>query len=170
MGIGQRRACARPKWKTGGSLHAEATIITMSTFDLERFVSAQTDTYAMALEEVRAGKKRSHWMWFIFPQFRGIGSSAMSMHYAIGSIEEAKAFLAYPVLGARLKEITEALNASAESNAEMILGEIDAAKFRSSMTLFDSSKPNETCFRRAIDKFFAGIVDDETVRLIASAA
>ena len=142
----------------------------MLIFDLERFVSAQTDTYATALDEVLAGKKRTHWMWFIFPQYRGLGSSELSVHYAIGSIEEAKAYLAHPLLGARLQEVTKAMNAAALNDPEMILGEIDAAKFRSSMTLFDSINAGHTCFRFAIDKFFAGVVDEETVRLITSTA
>ena len=169
MGIGQRRASSRPKWKASRSLHAEATIITVSTFDLNRYVSAQRDIYATALAEVRAGKKRSHWMWFIFPQFRGLGSSEMSLYYAIGSIEEAKAYLDHPILGSRLFEITEAMNSSVGSDPTSILGTIDAAKFRSSMTLFDCIGEGQNCFRFAIDKFFKGVVDEETVRLITNA-
>ena len=140
----------------------------MPNFDLGRYVTAQSNTYESALEEVRAGKKRSHWMWFVFPQVSGLGTSDMTAHYAIGSIEEAYAYLAHPILGLRLREVTEAMNARVQSDPALILGSIDAAKFRSSMTLFDSIAPDQTCFRFAIDKFFGGEVDEVTVFRLAS--
>ena len=139
----------------------------MHKIDLDHFLSAQRDVYDTALLEIRAGKKRSHWMWYVFPQVTGLGSSAMSARYAIGSLKEAKAYLAHPVLGQRLRVITEAMNTAFENSPVSILGSIDALKFQSSMTLFDSVTVDPNCFREAIDKFFGGRPDEFTVQQIA---
>ena len=136
--------------------------------DLARFVAAQADIYATALAELRAGRKQSHWMWFIFPQIAGLGLSAMSQRYAIMSREEAEAYLAHEVLGPRLAEATEAvLGHAGDLSAEAIFGGIDAVKFRSSMTLFDAVSGDDDRYRRALDAFFAGAHDSETLRLLA---
>src|SRR3954447_14871975 len=105
--------------------------------DLDRFVRAQQGVYDDAVRELRAGRKTSHWMWFVFPQIAGLGRSPMAQRYAIGSLDEARAYVAHPVLGERLRESSRALLAHAGTNAEQILGGIDAMKLRSSMTLFD---------------------------------
>ena len=136
---------------------------------LERFVAAQEDAWPAALAELRAGRKQSHWMWFIFPQVAGLGLSAMSRHYAIASRAEVEAYLAHPVLGRRLAEATDAVLAHAgRSTAEEIFGGIDAVKFRSSMTLFDAVAGGGDRFRRALDAFFAGDPDPATLRLLDS--
>ncbi len=137
--------------------------------DLTRFVAAQDGVYPQALAELRAGAKRSHWMWFVFPQIAGLGHSAMAKTYAIADANEARAYLAHPVLGARLIEATEAVTAAAGS-AETILGAIDAVKLRSSMTLFASVADDPTPFRRALDRFFGGTDDPATLDLLASVA
>src|SRR6201993_634326 len=112
-------------------------------YDLQRFVAAQDagGTYRHALAELRRGRKTSHWMWFVFPQIAGLGHSAMAQRYAIGSLAEAQAYLAHPVLGPRLRERTEILIALRQTDAQAIFGDIDAVKFRSSMTLFDAVEP-----------------------------
>ena len=139
----------------------------MHKIDLDRFLSAQRDVFDTALQEIRAGKKRTHWMWFVFPQITGLGSSAMSTRYAINSIEEAKAYHAHPLLGERLRVITEAMNNAAPNDPTAILGPIDAIKFQSSATLFEFVSADLKCFRTALDKFFAGRPDEATVRQIA---
>jgi len=134
-------------------------------FDLRRFVDAQDEggTYARALGELREGRKRGHWIWFVFPQITGLGSSAMSRHYAIGSPEEARAYLAHPVLGPRLHECAEALLATDPSrSAESILGPIDAQKLRSSMTLFARAAPDDDLFPTVLARFYDGEYDSET--------
>lgn len=138
----------------------------MGSYDLGRFERAQRGVYETALLEIRAGRKRTHWMWFVFPQVIGLGLSETSVFYAIGSLDEAKAYLAHPVLGTRLREITGVMNAGAQSNPAGILGTIDAAKFWSSMTLFDIVTTDQDCFRYALDKFFEGQADEETVRRV----
>jgi len=131
-------------------------------YDLARFVKAQHATYETALAEVRGGRKVSHWMWFVFPQIAGLGRSAMAQHYAIGSLAEARAYLAHRVLGARLCEITEAAVA-APGSAEAIFGPVDAAKLRSSMTLFAVAAKDAAPFVAALDRFFGGACDAETI-------
>jgi uncharacterized protein (DUF1810 family) len=134
---------------------------------LERFVEAQEDgaIYARALAELRAGRKQSHWMWFVFPQIAGLGSSPMARVYAIGSLEEARAYLAHPILGPRLRECAAALFAADSSlGAEEILGGIDALKLRSSMTLFAGAAPEERRFGAVLERFYAGEPDPETLR------
>ena len=138
--------------------------------DLERFVAAQDElgTYDLALAELRRGNKTGHWMWFIFPQIEGLGLSAMSHRYAIGSLAEARAYLAHPVLGPRLRECATALADIRGRTAEQILGGIDAIKLRSSMTLFLRADPDETVFQRVLDAYFGGVADAATDRLLSS--
>jgi uncharacterized protein (DUF1810 family) len=130
--------------------------------DLERFVEAQEGTYERALAELRAGRKTSHWMWFVFPQIAGLGRSAMAQRYAISSLDEARAYLAHPVLGPRLRESAAALTALPGHSAEEVLGGIDALKLRSSMTLFARAAPDEPVFREVLDQYFAGEPDPAT--------
>lgn len=135
--------------------------------DLDRFVAAQADMYATALGELSQGRKRTHWMWFIFPQIAGLGHSAMSQLYAIRSREEAEAYLAHELLGPRLAECTDAALAHAASrDADQIFGDIDAMKFRSSMTLFDAVRGGSR-YRYALDVYYGGDPDPETLRLLA---
>lgn len=135
-------------------------------FRLDRFVEAQDEggTYERALAELRAGRKASHWMWFVFPQLAGLGHSPMSQRYAIASLEEAQAYLAHPVLGPRLRECAEALLAVEGRSAEQILGGIDAIKLRSSMTLFARANPEEPAFRQVLVRYYGGEADPETER------
>jgi uncharacterized protein (DUF1810 family) len=136
-------------------------------FDLERFRRAQAGAYDGALAELRAGRKRGHWIWFVFPQLRGLGSSEMSRRYGIGSLAEARAYLADAVLGARLRACCEALLALGE-DAEIgaVLGGIDALKLRSSMTLFALADPSEPLFDQVLRRWYDGERDDATVRLL----
>lgn len=138
---------------------------------LQRFVDAQEDAaiYARALGELRAGRKQSHWIWFVFPQIAGLGSSPMSQAYAIRSLDEARAYLEHPLLGPRLRESTEALLAAPPTaSAEQILGGIDALKVRSSMTLFHRAAPEEQIFKDALTRFYAAEPDPATDRLLRS--
>jgi uncharacterized protein (DUF1810 family) len=134
-------------------------------FDLERFVKAQDAVYDAALGELRAGLKRSHWMWFVFPQLAGLGSSPTAQAYAIHSLEEARAYLAHPVLGRRLVECVHAVNAVDERSAGDIFGYPDELKFRSSLTLFLMAAAPEAKppFQRALDTYFAGQGDSFTL-------
>jgi uncharacterized protein (DUF1810 family) len=126
-------------------------------------VDAQAPVYEQVRREMAAGRKQSHWMWFIFPQIAGLGQSPMSIRFAIGSLDEAKAYLAHPVLGARLRECTR-LTLDVEAKcARDIFGGIDEMKFRSSMTLFARAAPDEDLFQRCIDKYFAGASDPATL-------
>lgn len=140
----------------------------MESHDLERFVAAQDEggTYERALAELRAGRKTSHWMWFVFPQIAGLGQSAMSRRYAIASLEEARAYLAHPVLGPRLVECSRALLEHDGVSAREILGEIDAVKLRSSMTLFARADPGEPVFAQVLERYFDGEEDEATVRCL----
>ncbi|KQM62730.1 calpastatin [Sphingomonas sp. Leaf17] len=130
---------------------------------LDRFVAAQDGVYPAALAELRAGHKTGHWMWFVFPQIAGLGQSAMARTYAIADAGEARAYLAHPVLGARLVEATLAV-AAANGNSIAILGQIDAVKLRSSMTLFAAVADDPTPYRACVDRFFGGVDDPETLR------
>jgi len=141
-------------------------------FDLRRFAAAQDadGTYERALAELRAGRKRTHWMWFVFPQLAGLGRSATARRYAIGSLEEARAYLADPLLGPRLHAAVRALLAAPTAlTSGEILGDVDAMKLRSSMTLFLRAAPHEPLFRQALDRFFGGAADEATERLLRSA-
>jgi uncharacterized protein (DUF1810 family) len=132
-------------------------------FNLERFVEAQEHVYDEVHRELQAGRKASHWMWFVFPQIAGLGHSPTSVRFAIASLDEAKAYLAHPLLGARLVECARlALEAEGRSARE-IFGAIDEVKFRSSITLFARAAPGEDVFRRCLDKYFAGAPDDATL-------
>jgi len=134
-------------------------------FDLQRFVDAQAPVYPRVLAELRQGQKQSHWMWFIFPQFAGLGFSAMAQRFAIGSREEAVAYLGHSILGPRLRECTALVDAVEGPTIREILGSPDDLKFRSSMTLFGvvSSEP---LFAEAIAKFYGGVVDQQTIDLL----
>ncbi|HEY1862389.1 MAG TPA: DUF1810 domain-containing protein [Roseiarcus sp.] len=130
-------------------------------FDLERFVEAQAPVYDEVRGELKAGRKQSHWMWFIFPQIAGLGQSPMSIRFAIASLDEAKAYLAHPVLGARLRECAR-LALEVGKSAREIFGSIDEMKFRSSMTLFARAAPADDIFQRCLDKYFGGSADQAT--------
>jgi uncharacterized protein (DUF1810 family) len=132
------------------------------TGDLERFVMEQDRDYETVLAELRRGRKTSHWIWFIFPQIAGLGRSAMSQHFAIASLDEARAYLAHPVLGARLRECVGILLAIEGRSADEIFGPLDAMKVRSSMTLFHRAAPDEPEFRLVLERFYDGIADSAT--------
>jgi len=134
--------------------------------DLERFVTAQQPVYAQVLAELRQGRKTSHWMWFIFPQIAGLGQSPMSERYAIDSIEEARAYLAHPVLGLRLRECIGLVLAVRDRTAEDVFGATDAKKLRSCMTLFHRAAPGEPLSRQVLDAWFGGMPDDRTDMLL----
>jgi uncharacterized protein (DUF1810 family) len=133
-------------------------------YNLQRFVAAQDAncTYDRAVQELRHGKKTSHWMWFVFPQIAGLGLSDMSRRFAISSLEEAKAYLKHPVLGRRLKECTGLVVETQAQSAEQIFGGIDAQKLRSSMTLFWRADPDEPLFKQVLDRYFSGQPDVAT--------
>lgn len=135
-------------------------------FDLNRFIQAQNPVYPAVIGELSRGRKQSHWMWFIFPQVAGLGLSAMSQRYAIGSRAEACAYLAHPVLGARLVECTGLVLAVQGRSINAILGAPDDAKFRSSMTLFGAAS-GEPIFDQAIARYFAGERDQATLEILA---
>ncbi len=135
-------------------------------FQLRRFVDAQADVDSDVLEELRAGRKQSHWMWFIFPQMKGLGHSSMALHYGIGSLEEATAYLRHPVLGARLRECTELVNAVNGRTIREIFGTPDDLKFRSSMTLFVNAAEDDDVFCAALKKYFSGKADPLTEELL----
>jgi len=130
--------------------------------DLQRFVDAQAHAYAGVLEELRRGQKTGHWIWFIFPQIAGLGRSATSQEFAILSLGEARAYLAHPVLGTRLRECTELVVAIKGRTAEQIFGPLDAMKLRSSMTLFHRAAPDESLFARVLDRYYGGVADPGT--------
>ena len=139
---------------------------TLDPFNLNRFLGAQESYYADALREIKQGYKQSHWIWFMFPQMRGLGRSPMAENYGITSIEEARAYLANPTLKQRLIEISTALlKHKGNSTAYEILGTLDAMKVRSSMTLFDQVMPN-TIFAEVIDAFYNGERDEITLELL----
>lgn len=137
-------------------------------FDLTRFVEAQAPVYPRVIDELRRGRKQSHWMWFIFPQLAGLAHSAMAQRFAIGSREEAVAYLAHGILGPRLVECTALVNAIAGKTILEILGSPDDLKFRSSMTLFGAISP-ESQFRAAIDRYYGGEADPKTLDLLRGA-
>ena len=136
------------------------------SFRLQRFVDAQEPIYSQVLDELKRGRKTSHWMWFIFPQIAGLGSSAMAQQYAISSTEEAQAYLGHDVLGARLFECVNVLLALDGRTAEQILGGTDMLKLRSSLTLFLAASGGEKLFEDALDKYFDGVPDLRTLTAI----
>ncbi len=137
--------------------------------DLERFVTAQQGVYAQALAEIRAGAKRSHWMWFVFPQLVGLGRSETARVFAIRSLEEARAYLRHPVLGARYLECVSELQDLPDADAVAVFGEVDALKLRSSLTLFEAARPL-ALFEDALARWFGGVADAETLRLLGEGA
>lgn len=136
--------------------------------DLQRFVAAQDEsgTYERAVAELRRGRKASHWMWFVFPQLAGLGRSPMARAYAIGSLAEAGAYVQHPLLGPRLRECARALLAVEGRSAEQVMGGIDAVKLRSSMTLFARAAPAEPLFREVLERYYDGVADPVTERLL----
>ena len=132
-------------------------------FDLDRFVSAQEPVVAQVRDELRKGEKRSHWMWFVFPQIAGLGHSTMARHYAISSLAEAQAYLDHPVLGPRLIELTELVNRVSGRSIHQIFGSPDDMKFHSSMTLFAAANPGAPAFHEALEKYFANVPDTATI-------
>ncbi|MFO0822384.1 MAG: DUF1810 domain-containing protein [Gemmataceae bacterium] len=138
--------------------------------DLNRFVEAQMDGFQQALAEVRAGRKRTHWMWYIFPQFDGLGLSAMAQRYAIKSIAEAEAYLRHPVLGPRLRECCEAAASVEGRTAQDIFGSPDDMKLRSCVTLFARVSPPGSVFEKLLTKYFHGKPDEKTLDLISQPA
>ena len=135
-------------------------------FDLDRFVSAQDPVYSDVLAELRTGRKRSHWMWFVFPQMAGLGQSEMARRYAIGSSDEAAAYLAHPVLGPRLRECARLVALHPDMDIGAIFDSPDDRKFHSSMTLFNDIAPDEAVFQTCLDQFFDGRPDPATMALL----
>ncbi len=142
--------------------------MTVDPFDLERFVEAQDrdGTYGRALAELTGGRKQSHWIWFVFPQIEGLGSSPTARRYAIGSLAEAAAYLEHPTLGPRLIVAAEALLALPTGDATCVLGELDAMKLHSSMALLDRVGNTAPAFQRVVDEFYAGEPDERTARRV----
>lgn len=137
----------------------------MPHFTLDQFIEAQAPVYAQVLRELRAGRKQSHWMWFIFPQIIGLGTSLMSRQFAIPSLREARDYLTHPMLGKRLQECTRVVNKQEGRSAMAIFGTPDDQKFHSCMTLFDRAHPS-TCFREALDTYFYGRSDARTLEIL----
>lgn len=131
-------------------------------YDLDRYLMQQQGVYDSVLEELRGGRKSGHWIWFIFPQIAGLGYSAMSKQFAIASLDEARAYLADPVLGARLRECAAVLLGIHGRTAEEIFGSTDAKKVRSCMTLFRRTAPHEPVFAQVLDRYYGGVADDAT--------
>ncbi len=140
----------------------------MDAFDLDRFVRAQAPVMDRVEEELRAGRKRTHWMWFVFPQLRGLGSSPTAQLYGIGSLAEARALASHPVLGRRLVTCTGIVNGLSGRTAAEIFGWPDEMKFRSSLTLFEAAGGDQA-FAAGLDRFFDGRRDEATIRLLAGA-
>ena len=138
-------------------------------FDLERFVTAQAPVFPTALAELTAGRKRSHWMWLVFPQLRGLGLSPTAQFFGVASLAEARAYLAHPLLGERLRRCTDAVLALKEGDLTHIFGSPDDMKFRSSMTLFARASDGEPRFGAALDRYCEGRMDERTLALLASA-
>jgi len=136
-------------------------------YNLQRFVDAQSGVHAQALAEIRAGRKTSHWMWFVFPQMKGLGLSATAQHYGIASLDEARAYLAHPVLGPRLLESAAAVAALNGRTARAVFGAPDDLKLRSSLTLFEAAAPDEPVFGEALDALCDGVRDKQTLGMVA---
>jgi uncharacterized protein (DUF1810 family) len=137
-------------------------------FDLQRFVDAQKRVYPTVIDELRGGRKRSHWIWFVFPQLQGLGRSPTALHYGISSLDEARAYLAHDTLGPRLRECTRLVAAIDGSSADEIFGWPDNLKVRSSMTLFARATDDDADFRAVLDKFYDGEEDSATVELLSA--
>jgi uncharacterized protein (DUF1810 family) len=158
------RLCASPPKRHAAAVPPPQT--TPDPFDLQRFVSAQAANFDDALAELTAGRKRTHWMWYVFPQIAGLGSSAMAQRYAIQSVDEARAYVAHPLLGSRLQQVAEALLAVQQGTAREIMGQPDDLKLRSSMTLFAHVSPPGSVFHRVLARYFNGERDAATVERI----
>lgn len=139
----------------------------MDADPLQRFVDAQQGVYPQALAELRAGAKASHWMWFVFPQLRGLGASAMAQHYGLAGLDEARAYWRHPLLGSRLAQCTQAMLALQGRSARQVLGTPDDLKFRSCMTLFVQAAPDAPMFRQALERYFDGQPDPLTLARLA---
>lgn len=151
------------------SVAAEAFVMTAADpFSLHRFLEAQEGTCERAVAEIRSGRKRTHWMWFIFPQYEGLGTSAMASRFAIRSVAEAEAYLRHPVLGPRLLECAEAALAIPGRSASDVFGHPDDLKLRSCATLFAVVSSSGSVFERLLDKYFAGVRDERTIQLLDS--
>lgn len=135
---------------------------------LNRFIDAQEEAYQRALQEVKNGMKTSHWMWYIFPQISGLGTSSISTYYAISDLEEAKAYLSNSVLGTRLREISNELLKLETNEPVLVFGKVDSLKLNSSMTLFDYVSDEEDVFQKVIDKFYDGRKDELTLSICES--
>ena len=135
-------------------------------YDLQRFIDAQAPVMPRVKAELRAGRKSSHWMWFVFPQMRGLGRSEMAGHYGIASLEEARSYLAHPVLGERLRDCCQLVLAVQGSSAQQIFGCPDDSKFRSSLTLFGRAAPEEPLFADCLRKYYDGVDDPATLALL----
>lgn len=138
-------------------------------YDLKRFVEAQNPVYQQVCEELRGGRKRSHWMWFVFPQIEGLGRSFMAQRYAIGSLAEARAYLEHPLLGERLRACTQMVNNIEGRSVMQIFGTPDDLKFHSSMTLFSQAAADNEPFRAALQKYFDGAPDTQTMARLTQA-
>ncbi len=137
-------------------------------YELNRFIRAQSDTYETALSELRRGRKTSHWIWYIFPQLKGLGFSPTAQFYGIGSLDEARAYLANEILRSRLLELSQVLLELQENDIGKIMGYPDDLKLRSSMTLFQLADPSCNIFQSVLDKFFNGMPDEKTIALCKS--
>jgi uncharacterized protein (DUF1810 family) len=135
--------------------------------DLDRFVQAQDRVLPAVRRELAEGRKRTHWMWFVFPQLRGLGQSPTALHYGIASLAEAEAYLAHPLLGPRLEECTALVNAVTGRSLHAIFGSPDDMKFHSSMTLFAAARPGASVFQEALEKYCGGVPDQRTLELLA---
>jgi uncharacterized protein (DUF1810 family) len=142
------------------------TLTAADPFDLERFAAAQAPVFAAVLAELKAGRKRTHWMWFVFPQLRGLGQSRMATYYGIASLDEARAYLAHQVLGPRLELCTRTLLDLERGSLQRILGSPDDLKFHSSMTLFALASDAGSVFHQALDRWCGGAMDGQTLRLL----
>ena len=140
----------------------------MKNYNIQRFIDAHSRSFDVALGEIRAGYKVSHWMWYIFPQIKGLGRSEIAEYYAIEDLDEAKAYLAEPILAEHMQQICEALLENESSNAEEVMGWPDDLKLWSSMTLFKEADPDNAIYQRVLDKFFDGAADEKTLEILNS--
>lgn len=141
--------------------------VTMTKYNLERFFPYHTNDYPQALKEIKAGEKESHWIWYIFPQIKGLGTSSHSVKFGIENADEAREYLAHPILGHDLREITSALLELKENDPVKVMGwEIDAVKLKSCMTLFAYISDEGSVFHRVLDKFFGGEMDEATLKIL----
>ena len=146
-------------------INNNSKIMIQDSYNLNRFLDAQDDMYPIALRQMQEGRKRSHWMWYIFPQLKHLGHSYNSNFYGISSVDEATAYLDHPILGQRLKEISKTIYELSVKDIEDVLGTVDSMKLRSSMTLFNIACPNDV-FAKVLDKYFKGQPDDNTIQLL----